>query len=333
MKSARMILGVLCLAAGIWFLVAVFGDGPRAEAQARTFTSSKQCQECHAEAFAEWVESQHAKSWINPAVRMLSNDFSNQDCIDCHAPRPVFVTGIGERVLPRETRRVEGVDCIACHELPPTARGADGGMAGTLDDPNAACRPRVDRRLNAPEFCAGCHNQHQTVDQWRASKYPAEGKDCLACHMPYRDGDPNRGRDHHFHGGYRLSMLKEAVELRGSVAGGVYTVEVENVGAGHAFPTDERSRRADVFWRVAGETGPGAWRHVYRIRDPYRYESDIPRTLIDAGQTLTLKLEDVPEGATVEAALFYKRTPYWEDPDRPDPDRESILLHTKVLQP
>lgn len=332
MKSARTILGLLCLAAGGWFLVAIFGSGPTGAAEARTFTSSQQCRDCHQEVYQEWEGSQHAKSWINPAVRMLSNDFANQDCIDCHAPRPVYVTGIGERVLPRETRRVEGVDCIACHQLP-SRDGQDGGMAGTLDDPSAACRPVAVRTLYSPELCAGCHNQHQTVDQWRASKYPALGQDCLTCHMPHRNGDPNQGRDHTFHGGYHLPMLKEAVELRGRVADGVYRVEVENVGAGHAFPTDERSRRADVFWRVKGESGADAWRHVYRIRDPYRYEADIPRTLIDAGETLELELGDVPAGATVEVALFYKRTPYWEDPERPDPDRESIRLHAVELAP
>ena len=88
-----------------------------------------------------------------------------------------------------------------------------------------------------------------------------------------------------------------------------------------------------MFWRLEGTTGPESWNHVYRIRDPYRYESDIPRTLIDAHETLALELEDVPAGAAIEVALFYKRTPYWEDPELPDPDRESILVHTKTVQP
>src|SRR5690606_20775623 len=142
--------------------------------------SSQQCRECHAEVFAEWEGSQHAQAWVNPAVRMLSNDFANQDCIDCHAPRPVFVTGIGNRVLPREDRRVEGVDCIACHQLPASA---GGGVAGTLDDPTAACRPTIAKDLARPEHCAGCHNQHFTVDEWKASEYPERGEDCLSCHM------------------------------------------------------------------------------------------------------------------------------------------------------
>ena len=329
MKS-RAILGIVTIALGAWFFLAVFGGGGTPTAEAATFTSSTECRACHAEAFAEWEGSQHAMSWTNPAVRMLSNDFANQDCIDCHAPRPVFVTGIGKRVLPRAARRVEGVDCISCHQLP-TDHG--GGMAGTLTDPSAPCGPVATVELTRADFCAGCHNQHKTVDQWRDSKFPALGQDCLTCHMPYRNGDPNQGRDHTFLGGNSLPMLQRAVELRARVEAGALKVELENVGAGHAFPTDERSRRADLFWRVAGETGADAWNHIYRIRDPYRYETDIPSTLVHAGETLALDVAEAPTDARLEVALFYKRSPYWEDPERPDPDREATLVHLVEVAP
>ena len=75
---------------------------------------------CHEEVFAEWQDSWHARSWTDPDVRApsQSNNFLNKDCIDCHAPRPVFETGVGNRVLPRSSRRSEGVDCIACPPLP-----------------------------------------------------------------------------------------------------------------------------------------------------------------------------------------------------------------------
>ena len=330
MSVARHIFGILALGLSGWFLIAVFAGGGREEVAARAFTSSSQCRDCHAEVYTEWEQSQHSVSWTNPAVRFLSNDFANQDCIDCHAPRPVFLTGIGNRVLPREARRVEGVDCIACHQLP-EAEG--GGMAGTDAFPAAPCRPTAKLDLQRVDFCAGCHNQHKTVDQWRESEWPARGKDCLECHMPYRNNDPNAGRDHRFLGGHDLQTLRSAVELRGGFEDGTYRVELENVGAGHAFPTDERSRAADLFWRPEGSDTGMPWTHLYRIRDPYRDETDIPSTLLHARTILSLEVPGVPAGETIEVALFYKRSPYWIDPSSPDPEHEATLVHTLVIRP
>ncbi len=325
MKGAPAIFGVLLLGLAGWFLVSVFRPQGQDPATNRTFVSSQQCAECHPEAFEEWNGSQHSISWTNPRVRALSNDFANQDCIDCHAPRPVFVTGIGERVLPRVSRRTEGVDCLSCHQMP------DGSMAGTIHDPRAACRPTQALDLTRPEFCAGCHNQHKTVDQWRASEWPARGQDCLACHMPYRNGDPNQGRDHSFVGGTSLAFLQRAVELRGGREQDGWVVEVENVGAGHAYPTDERSRASDLFWRAKGSEGP--WQFFYRIRDPYRTETDIPRTLVDAHETRRIPLDTGEEEGPIEVALFYMRSPFYEDPEAPDPDREATLVRSIVLEP
>jgi len=103
------------LGSAAWLGWALFLEAEPPPAEARAFTSSRQCQECHAQTYAEWETSWHAQSWTDPEVRKLSEDFSNTDCIDCHAPRPVFETGLGNRVLPRAVRRVEGVDCLTCH--------------------------------------------------------------------------------------------------------------------------------------------------------------------------------------------------------------------------
>ncbi len=327
----RSAAGLVVLAAAAWLLFAVFGGEPAA-APRTAFTSSTQCRECHPAVFAEWEGSQHAMAWINPFVRELSNDFANEDCIDCHAPRPVFETGVGERVLPRAVRRSEGVDCIACHAIP---EDQGGGVAGTFDDPTAACRPVARVELQRPELCAGCHDQHQTVQQWRASKASAAGQDCIACHMPYRDGDPDKGRDHRMLGGNDVSMLRRAVELRGRRAGDAFVVEVENVGAGHSFPTDERSRAADVFWRPLAANGEerGPWRHLWRFRSPYRDEVELEDTLLVVDTTWTGAIPLAEADGPVEVALFYKRSPYWLEREHPDPDREATLVHRIELEP
>ena len=328
----KTLLGCILALCGAWFLFSVYRSEPEwdeieSPAGPRVFTSSRECQECHAEVYAEWEGSQHAMSWNNPAVRERSNDFSNQDCIDCHAPRPIFVTGVGERVLPRATRRSEGVDCLSCHLLP------DGRMAGTITNDRAPCRPVERLDLTRPEFCAGCHNQHKTVDQWRESEWPDRSQDCLDCHMPYPGGDSNLPRTHAFPGGNVLAMVKEAVALRGLQEDGKWFVEIENVGAGHSFPTDERSRASDLFWRPLGSTEAADWRHLHRMRSPYRTETDIPETLLFAHEIRRFPIEGEGAEGPIEVALFYMRKPYWQDPETPDPEREAQLVHRIELEP
>ncbi len=310
----RWIAGILVLIVVGLLLANLFGPGPKPDpVPAGGFVSSQQCQECHAQVYEEWNASWHSKSWTDPDVRALSNDFANTDCIDCHAPKDVFTTGPGKRVLPRGDRRNQGVDCLACHRLP---ESMGGGVAGTMDHSGAACRPQIRTELARVEYCGSCHNQHNTVDQWEASKYAIKGegyKDCRDCHMPVRaDGS---GRSHHFKGSHDMELIRSAVTLRAERSADSVLVSLENHGAGHAFPTDERSRAADIFWRKtpADAEQTGGWTHLYRIRDPYRSEVDIPRTLVDAGETLEVSI-DVPAGeGPIQVALFYKLTPYYRD--------------------
>ena len=322
----RMVLGFAVLATGVIALVAVLRP-TSAPASTSVFTSSEQCKECHAQIYAEWSVSWHAQAWSDPEARALSNDFQNTDCIDCHASRPVFETGIGQRVLPRSARRGEGIDCIACHALP-DGHVSGGLMAGTRDVPDAACRPVALRDLGAPAFCGGCHDQHKTVEQWKATEYATRGVGCVECHMPARGKDATKGHDHTMHGGHDIELVKRAVELRGKRDGDHWVIEVENVGAGHHFPTDERSRAADVFWRPLGASTP--WYHAYRFRSPYRHEVDLQDTLLPAHATKSITID--AEGA-IEVALYYKTKPYYTDPSHPDPEREATLVHRIELKP
>lgn len=332
MNVLRPVLGVLVLVVAGWLLLAVFSEPPAA-AESRAFISSHQCQECHQQVYEEWASSEHATSWTGEDVRALSNDFANKDCIDCHAPRPLFETGIGDRVLPRSSRRVEGVDCLTCHQLP------EGGMAGTITSESAACRPVERRELARVDLCVSCHDQHETVRQWRETVFAEQGIDCLSCHMPHRDGDPTKGRDHRCLGGHDIDLVRSAVELRGAREGAGWRVEVENVGAGHHFPTDERSRAADVFWRpLPAEGEAGRWFHLYRFRSPYRDEVDVPVTLLPHGETRTMDLEH--EGP-VEVALYYNLRPVYLDPQSAeplpldqvlDPEPDARLVHRIELR-
>ncbi len=328
MSVLRTVLGVGFLGATVLALTLVF-EKPPPPVDTAVFTSSSQCAQCHAGVAAEWAGSQHAEAWINPAVRALSNDFANTDCIDCHAPRPVFETGLANRVLPRESRRNEGVDCIACHQLP------DGRMAGTIERSDVACRPAATVDLARVEFCAPCHDQHKTITQWRETEYAEKGVGCIDCHMPFRGGDPNLGRDHTMHGGHSIEFVRSAVTLEAVRRGDAVVARVTNVGAGHHFPTDERSRAADVFWRPldAGGHGVGAWRFAYRFRSPYRHEVELTDTLLPAHATREVEITDDDARGAIEVALFFKLSPYWTVPDRPDPEGEARLVQRIMVRP
>lgn len=344
MKAA---FGIFVLALMGWLSFALVAPGGKT-APARIFSSSKDCRECHTAIYNEWQASHHAISWTNPAVRMLSNDFANEDCIDCHAPRPIFVTGIGERVLPRATRRKEGVDCISCHQLPENPDGSPGGMAGSIMNSRAACKPTERRALAQPDFCSACHNQHKTVDQWRSSSFAAgiDKKDCLDCHMPVVETDGVSYRSHRFPGGDVFKMVQSAVTLEGAAVDGNWSVTLTNVGAGHSFPTDERSRAVDLFWRplnpdtnATKEVVP--WRHLHRMRSPYRSEVGVEETLLLADEARKIPVTTESEGAgapvpankAIEVALFYKRSPYWLDPEQPDPENEAQEIARVELRP
>jgi hypothetical protein len=325
---ARRALGVavvLIAVAAVWAVMRT----PTARAEpVRQFTSSEQCKQCHAQAYEEWSTSWHAQAWSDPEPRALSNDFANTDCIDCHAPRPVFETGIGERVLPRSSRRGEGVDCIACHMLP-ESHASGGLVAGTRDDPQAACRPAAVRDLGSSAYCAVCHDQHDTTKQWKATDYATRGIGCIECHMKPRAG--GNGYEHVMVGGHDIELVKSAVAMRAKRDGDHWVVEVENVGAGHHFPTEERSRAGDVFWRPL-DAGAQTWRHAYRFRSPYHSE-DLPDTLLPAHATKAIPIEGADSSGPIEVALFYTMRPYWADPAHPDPDHEARLVHRLELRP
>jgi len=262
-------LALLFGVGGIGVLALVFRPEPAPEAI--EIASSRQCLECHPGVAAEWQASHHAIAYTNPEVVKLSQDFRNEECLACHAPRPVLQFEPGQRVLARASERALGVDCLACHAHP------DGGVATGNPQPSAKapCRPRTVERIQAVDHCGSCHNQHGTVEQWKASPaeiegQPIRGENCLHCHMPvaWRQGG-RQGFDHSFKAAHDLESLQKAVRLTGEWREAP-VVRLFNFGAAHNFPTDERSRAADVQvrWRTAGEWGE--WEHLWRFRDPYR---------------------------------------------------------------
>lgn len=306
--------------------VAATGAGVRWE-------SSAQCRDCHQDVFDEWHGSHHQIAFTNPEVRALSDDFTKQECRDCHLPRPLAVTGFGRPTLPRGTHFDEGVSCITCH------LGPDGGILGRNDRPEVPCKVKASRDFLAVDACASCHNQHFTTDQWRASHWAAQGTDCSACHMPAvervrKDGSKRPGRGHVFHGAHDVATLRKAGEFTVARDGDEIVLALQNVGAGHNFPTEERHRAVDIVYRFTTADGPGEWLRAYRFRQPYRDETTpinpgnatAENTQLPAGQRKELRVA-IPAGASaVEARLWYRLTPFVGDDD----PRSTLLEERKV---
>ncbi len=298
---------------------------PEGRGAAPRFTSSRQCESCHRELYAEWKRSHHAIAYTNPEVRKLSNDFRTKECQDCHLPRPVFETGIAEPPLPRQARPDEGVDCLTCHLAP------NGRILGAKSNPKAGCAPLAEPGISSVSLCETCHNQHQTTDQFRASKFAKEPGGCNACHMPVEERKGRGGRRHVFEGAHDPATLKKAARFEARIEGDELLLEVRNDGAGHNFPTEERHRAVDVLYRVLEpgvESGPWTppFRRVYRFRQPYLGDPG-PNTQLPAGRTWKGKvsLDGVPLGSRIQCLLVYKLQPFVED-------REATILHRRELR-
>ena len=289
--------------------------------------SSEQCRTCHQATYDEWHGSHHQIAYLNPEVRKLSDDFRNKECQACHLPRPVSITGFGERTLPRMTFPEEGVSCLTCH------LGADGAILGAETRPTAPCRPVRSPELVSAELCASCHNQHQTTDQWRASPQAAAGGTCRSCHMPpmdrARENGVRPGFAHAFKGAHDAEMLRSAGRFSVAASADAVLLSLENVGAGHNLPTEERHRAVDLLVRFeTGTDGWGVWEQVYRFRQPYRDESG-PDTQLPAGERKDVSVPR-PEGALrVRARVWYRLTPYVGDDD----PRSTLLFEQELELP
>ncbi|HET6201338.1 MAG TPA: multiheme c-type cytochrome [Planctomycetota bacterium] len=349
MSLGARIAGLAFLAAGAGFVAWGLLGGESGAPGEAILASSAQCRSCHPAVYEEWQGSWHGKAFVDPEVRALSNDYRNEQCIDCHAPRPAFETGVGKPPLPRSSRRAEGVDCAACHHLP------GGGVAAVSKEAAGACGPRHEPLLPSPEFCGGCHDQHHTVKEWRATPFPAEGISCVTCHMEPVDRGGRPGADHRSPASHDPDRIRKAVTVAVRREGALLRIAVKNTGAGHHFPTDERSRAADLIARVLGPDGAvRSVRRLDRYRNPYRdqvgasaglpYREESPlletrpeSTLLPYGVERSYEFP-VPEGSgTIEILLTYKTIPYPEDPEailadeKSFAEKKAFLVHREAV--
>lgn len=273
------------------------------------FTQASDCQTCHSELYAEWEQSYHGMAWTDPMVQALSKNFRMTECIDCHAPQPIHITGVANRVAPRTHQRVDGVDCLSCHLM------ADGRSVAAVRDVDTsgvegACRPvRVESMADSVS-CAGCHNQHETVDELLASGRP---ETCQDCHMPeVTRADGSQGRSHVFPGAHDVEMHRTALDFEATLEDGELVTRTTNVGAGHHVPTDARHRSYNVWVTAWDDRGNPITQEDVEIAE-YRlyYRQDFKESTQIAHMQTREARWPVPEGrkGRLRVRLVYALNP------------------------
>lgn len=252
----------------------------------RQFGASVECKECHADIYNEWLADEHAGARFHP---LLPWDPTRTECTSCHAPKPVFETGLEKMAELRPDFHDEGVDCLACH------KNGETMAAASLRPGAAECEPIFDSRLKSAELCSPCHALHGSYTEWRATEFAAKGITCQDCHMPpvkrpAPGGQTTGGYSHKFRDGNDLDFLREAVSLIAAPEGDKIVVKITNKGAGHNIPAEISNRElfclTTVYDRDGVEKG--------RFRESFKAPDRLKRA--------TIKSSQIPYGATASFA-------------------------------
>lgn len=217
------------------------------------------CGPCHLETAAQFRASSmyrsSAGSNFQVFFRVAQRDLGSKNaeaCLDCHR-------GTRQPLSPHE-----GISCQTCHFVEAIAESADGQShfvyGSTVTGPQSARDPKHAYEpktfFENSNICAPCHKApHRpgglrlstTFESWSETRMAQTGIGCLDCHM--EDGS------HTFIGGNNDLWAGEALDLRLVRSSDRMNLHVENVSAGHDFPsdaTDFRELEVRARW-MAGE--------------------------------------------------------------------------------
>ncbi len=170
--------------------------------------SPTDCKACHQDIFSDWQNGAHANTQGDVA-KELASDRSGQsptdviqgsdpeDCIACHAPRAVTLSGITSEVdalnhffsavdgkFTADTKAINTADwpeinCETCHTVAPDHQTA-ALTFGVFDSQTAQFLPQTD----SSKVCGQCHGNlliastdHQVYNAWTMSKHAATQTD------------------------------------------------------------------------------------------------------------------------------------------------------------
>lgn len=226
------------VALGIAFLVLAFTTLPFGQEQKEKIPRVRgRCQVCHRDEAIEWAKSGHAKAWTSEAFALTTNNRSQKECLSCHAPDKVLVTGFDKEPKLRGEMVELGVDCVACHQ---DANDAQHGRVGRVTDAHPTVK---NEKFATVEMCATCHAKFGTIDEWKQTKWASNPYSCVDCHMPkvtrkiaITSAKDEETRVHTFFGA-DPEMFKKGIKVEASSNGDKIIVKLTSVEVGHNFPT------------------------------------------------------------------------------------------------
>jgi hypothetical protein len=204
------------------------------------------CGACHAEIYAEWKISTHARAWRDDLQFLAELEKSEKQgvgwlCMNCHTPLenqlPRLVAALEGGRLDRPqyvanprfdpVLQEEAITCATCHVKDGVVRGPYG---------NAVASPHKvvkGPELLTAEVCTQCHQAQarfdelnlicvfDTGEEFARSPQAKEGKVCQSCHMPevsrplLAGGPVVRKTRRHWFGG---SLIPKKPEFAGELA-------------------------------------------------------------------------------------------------------------------
>lgn len=236
-------------------------------------TGEATCATCHADHAAAFELSRHGRATQSPVFQAMLprveaswGAAARARCEGCHAPAH------GDDA---------SLTCVSCHAAVGNRGTRDGRLVLDLDAPlmgpfEGAAAPHATRTsglLISSELCATCHEvtgpslfvEHTGTEHASAAAATA-APECATCHMPRLDdgpvapGAPDRERHDHGFVGFDARTLDAALELRFVDR----SLELENVGAGHAVPTGVAFLR-DVWVDLDVVHADGTTEHLARV--------------------------------------------------------------------
>ncbi len=319
------------------------GGAPAAYSELERSLSPADCGACHPREFEDWRSSLHSRTMgpgvLGQLLGMGDDQASTRMCGTCHAPNAEQQAWLAVDAGPESGFRAnphfdpllrrQGIVCAGCHVRqhrrygPPPANAP--GVAGRTGANGPHGGFTAESAFTRSAFCSTCHQfteddralngklLENTYEEWKASRYPAEGVQCQTCHMP--------GRRHLWRGIHDPGMVRQGVTVSVDVEqfprrpGDTVKarVTIANTGTGHHFPTymtpkvfvrgylvDEQGKAFPGTLQeavIGREATPGLSREIYDTRIPAHgsltvlYEEAVRR----AGLRLKVEIEVHPD--------------------------------------
>jgi hypothetical protein len=208
----------------------LFGEGEKTEIGSLTELinryDSARCKECHAEIYAQWEKSHHARplmgmdDWIFMSKYLKEGPLSvtspkqatkaNFPCAKCHLPQLFKTTDavaaeLAAAVFRDEKKLVKqlNIGCLVCHQDKAVVHGRPekSTLYGNQEIKNHEALPvKKSLLLKNPLFCGQCHGLGPNLEfenpiqcatlygSYLHAYIPNGGtKSCQDCHMPNRD--------------------------------------------------------------------------------------------------------------------------------------------------